>query len=246
MKQKQFIKRLFVMKKKSTGNYLPLSSLTLIICASVILNFLAACKSTDLKVKADLLPHMLKPVAFMTINPPKNLAAVWPEMMNRIENRLRELPTLGRITGIKEQNEIFQNDPKLRSEFRTYLSTLKFTGISDKELAWKLEKELESQYFLLLDFSSFPCTKECSSNEQWVIRLKLIEAHSGDLIFRVRKQHQLAEDEKSAEAYIELAGKLTTEVVDEFASGFIVPWHRWRYEHLQPASVRIARSEFGI
>ena len=167
-------------------------------------------------------------------------------LFRSIENRLRELPTLGRITGIKEQNEIFQNDPKLRSEFRTYLSTLKFTGISDKELAWKLEKELESQYFLLLDFSSFPCTKECSSNEQWVIRLKLIEAHSGDLIFRVRKQHQLAEDEKSAEAYIELAGKLTTEVVDEFASGFIVPWHRWRYEHLQPASVRIARSEFGI
>ncbi len=97
------------MKKKSTGNYLPLSSLTLIICASVILNFLAACKSTDLKVKADLLPHMLKPVAFFSVKSPKKLETVWPEMMNRIELRLRELPALGSVTGIKEQKKIFEN-----------------------------------------------------------------------------------------------------------------------------------------
>ena len=31
---------------------------------------------------------------------------------------------------------------------------------------------------------------------QLVIRLKLIEAHSGDLIFQVRLQHNLDEDEK--------------------------------------------------
>ena len=79
-----------------------------------------------------------------------------------------------------------------------------------------------------------------------MIRLKLIEAHSGDLIFLVRKQHVLSEDEKIAESYNALAGKLTTEVVDEFASGFIVPWHRWRYEHLRPESLRINRSELGI
>ena len=57
---------------------------------------------------------------------------------------------------------------------------------------------------------------------------------------------KLAEDEQVAESYNALALKLTTEVVDEFASGFIVPWHRWRYEHLRPASVRINRSELGI
>ncbi|MED5436381.1 MAG: hypothetical protein VX545_10475, partial [SAR324 cluster bacterium] len=155
-------------------------------------------------------------------------------------------PALGKVTGINDRKLKFANNPKLRSQFRTYLSTLSLTGISDKELAWTLEKELESPYFVLLDFASFPCTKDCSSNEQWVIRLKLIEAHSGDLIFLVRKQHVLAEDEKVTESYNALAGELTTEVVDEFASGFIVPWHRWRYEHLQPASARINRTETGI
>ena len=118
--------------------------------------------------------------------------------------------------------------------------------ISEKDLAWKLEEELNSPLFLLLDFVSFPCTKECPSNVQWVIRLKLIEAHSGDLIFQVRLQHKLDEDEKTAEAYNELAAKLTTKVVDEFAAGFIVPWHRWRFEHLKPKSERKLRSEIGI
>ena len=74
----------------------------------------------------------------------------------------------------------------------------------------------------------------------------MIEAHSGDLIFLVRKQHLITEDDKVAESYNALARKLTAEVLDEFFSRFIVPWHRWRFEHLQPASIRINRSESGI
>jgi len=234
------------MKLKFTKNHSSFSVSVLLAGILGILFSLTACKTVDIKDKGDLLPYMLKPVAFLTVKSPKNLETVWPEMMELIEQRLRELPALGKVTGIKERKLKFADNPKLRSQFRTYLSTLTLTGISDKELAWKLEKELESPYFLLLDFASFPCTKDCSSNEQWVIRLKLIEAHSGDLIFLVRKQHVLSEDEKVAESYNALAGKLTTEVVDEFASGFIVPWHRWRYEHLQPASGRINRTEIGI
>mgnify|MGYP003691025639 FL=1 len=234
------------MKLKFTKNYTSFSGAVLLAGILGILFSLTACKTVDIKDKGDLLPYMLKPVAFLTVKSPKNLETVWPEMMELIEQRLRELPALGKVTGIKERKLKLANNPKLRSQFRTYLSTLTLTGISDKELAWKLEKELESPYFLLLDFASFACTKDCSSNEQWVIRLKLIEAHSGDLIFLVRKQHVLTEDEKVAESYNALAGKLTTEVVDEFASGFIVPWHRWRYEHLQPASGRINRTEIGI
>lgn len=211
-----------------------------------ILFSLTACKTMDIKDKADLLPYMNKPVAFMTVKPPKNLELVWPEMMELIEQRLKELSTLGKVTGIKEQKLKLIKKPKLRSQFQTYLSTLSLTGISDKEIAWKLEKELVSPYFLLLDLVSFPCTKDCSANEQWVIRLKLIEAHTGDLIFLVRRQHELAEDEKATESYNVLAVKLTNEVVDEFASRFIVPWHRWRYEHLRPESARNNRSEIGI
>ena len=222
------------------------SILMLIVCISGLMLVLGGCKTIDVKGKPDLLLYMQKPVAFLTIKSPDNLQKVWPELMGQVELHLKEMPTLGRVTGFKERNLKLDSNPKLRSGFRTYLSTLTLTGISENNLAWKLEEELNSPLFLLLDFVSFPCTKECPSNVQWVIRLKLIEAHSGDLIFQVRLQHKLDEDEKTAEAYNELAAKLTTKVVDEFASGFIVPWHRWRFEHLKPESVRKLRSEIGI
>jgi len=53
-------------------------------------------------------------------------------------------------------------------------------------------------------------------------------------------------NQRTAESYNELAEKLTADIMDEFASGFIVPWHRWRYEHLKPEPVRTLRSEIGI
>ena len=62
----------------------------------------------------------------------------------------------------------------------------------------------------------------------------------------MRKQYELDEEEKIPKSYNALADKLASEVLDEFATGFIVPWHRWRYEHLHPANVRINRSELGI
>ena len=84
-----------------------------------------------------------------------------------------------------------------------------------------------------MDFLSFPCTKECPSDEQWVIRLKLIEANTGDIIYRARLAHQLDEDEQDTESYHALAEKLISDVMAEFQVGFIVPWHRWRYEHMK-------------
>ena len=187
------------MEQKFTRNNTLFSGAILLLGILGILLSLTGCKTIDIKNKADLLPYMNKPVAFMPVKPQKNLEKVWPQMMGLIEQRLRELPTLDKVTGIKERKLKFVKNPKLRSQFQTYLSTLSLTGISDKEIAWKLKKELESPYFLLLDLASFPCTKDCSANEQWVIRLKLIEAHSGDLIFLARIQHELSKDEKSVE-----------------------------------------------
>ena len=234
------------MQKKTARNYPSFSLLRFTVSVLVMISALCGCKTFDVKDKPDLLPYMQKPVAFLTIKPPKKLETVWPELMNRIEQRLRVLPALGKVTGMQDRNQKFNDNPKLRTMFRKYLSTLILTGISDNGIARKLEKELESPYFLLFDFVSFPCTKNCSSNEQWIIRLKLIEAHTGDLVYLVRLQQVLDANQRTADSYNELAKKLTSDIMDEFASGFIVPWHQWRYEHLKPKLVRTTRSEVGI
>jgi len=215
---------------------------------SILLIFftLGGCKSIDVKNKSDLLPYMLKPVVFLSTKSPRNLESVWPELMDKLELKLKNMLVLGRITGIKELNNKLDVNPKLRSAYNTYMSTLTLTGISDKEIALRLEDEFESPHFLLLDFLSFPCTKECASDEQWVIRLKLIEAKTGDIIYRARLAHQLDEDEQDTESFHALAEKLISDVMAEFQVGFIVPWHRWRYEHMKKVSEINSRSEMGI
>ena len=110
----------------------------------------------------------------------------------------------------------------------------------------RLGNEFESPYFLLLEFVSFPCTKECPSDEQWVIRLKLLEANTGDIIYLARLAHQLDEDEQDTESYHALAEKLISDVITEFQAGFIVPWHRWRYEHMKKVPKINPRSKMRI
>tara|TARA_B100001769_G_C21700422_1_gene386672 strand:+ start:70 stop:540 length:471 start_codon:yes stop_codon:yes gene_type:complete len=156
------------------------------------------------------------------------------------------MSNLGRITDIKEINNKLDANPKLRSAYKTYISTLTLTGISDKEIALKLGEEFKSTYFLLLEFVSFPCTKECPSNEQWVIRLKMIEVNTGEIIYRVRIAHQLDEEEQNSKFYQDLAENMISEVMAEFQTGFIIPWHRWRYEHMKKVSEINSRSEMGI
>ena len=212
----------------------------------LILFTLCGCKSIYVKDKPDLLPYMQKSVIFLSSNSPRNLESVWPELMDKMEEKLKKMPVLGRITGTKELNKKLDLNPKLRAAYKKYMTNLTLTGISDKEFALRLEDKFESPHFLLLDFISFPCTKECASDEQWIIRLKLIEANTGDTIYRARLVHQLDEYEQDYESYHALAEKLISDVMYEFQAGFKVPWHRWRYEHTKKVSDINLRSETGI
>ena len=58
--------------------------------------------------------------------------------------------------------------------------------------------------------------------------------------------HQLDETEQDTESYHALAENLISSVMAEFQAGFIVPWYRWRYEHMKKVSEINSRSEMGI
>ena len=90
---------------KNISCYNALKSINSLIWSILLLLFtLGGCKSIDVKDKPDLLPYMLKPVALLSIKSPKNLESVWPDLMDNMEQKLRKIPVLGRITGIKELN----------------------------------------------------------------------------------------------------------------------------------------------
>ena len=212
----------------------------------MILLSLGNCKSIDVKDKPDLLPYILKPVAILPTKSPRNLESVWPDLMYKMERKLRNIPNLGRVTGIKEIKKKLDANPILRAAYKTYISTFTLTGISDKEIALRLKDEFGSPHFIILDFVSYPCTKECPSDEQWIVRLKLFEVSTGEIIFRVRISHQLDQEEQNAKLYHDLAAKMISDVIAEFKAGFIIPWHRSRFENIKKISELKPRSEMGI
>jgi len=207
---------------------------------------LGSCKSIDVKNKPDLLPYMRKNVALLPTKSPRNLEYAWTDLMSKMEQNLRKMNNLGRIEGFEELKNKLNASPKLKSSYKKYINTLTLTGISEKEIALRLKDEFKSSHFLLLDFISFPCTEECPSDEQWVIRLKLIEVNSGEIISRVRLSHQLDKEEKNPQLYKNLAEKMISEAVAEFKSVYIVPWHRWRFEHMKKVSEITPRNKIGI
>ncbi len=234
MKKKYFKRKSFLRKR------------FFIAFISGIIFSLIACKTIDTNAEPELSMHVFKPVAFISVNPPSKLKSVWKEIINSLEKKLKNLPFLGKVVGYNEQEQKFNMNPKLKSKFKTYINTLSLTGISDKEIALKLEKKFGIQYFLFFEVLSYPCTIDCSSNHQWLVRLKLIESRSGDLIFWARKKHEISEGKKNTEYYKNLALKASNEIVNEFARGFIIPWHQWRYNHLTTKSNQIDRGKLGI
>ena len=208
----------------------------------VVFILFSSCKTIDTNGKSDLSDHVYKSIAIISTPPPNDLKDTWPNIIKGIEKKLEDMPFLGRVIRSKDQEKKIIKNPKLRSKLRIYISTLSLTGISDKEISFEIKEELDVQYFLFLDFLSFPCTKGCSSDKQWLIRLKLIDPKRGDVIFWVRKKFELSEEKINSESYKELAIKLSTEVVNEFSKGFIIPWQTLRYNNLNQNSNQIFNS----
>ncbi len=202
----------------------------------VIFILSSSCKTIDSNSKSDLSVHVYKSVALISTPPPKDLKEEWSNIIKGIEIKLKDMPFLGRVIGIDYQEKIISTNPKFRSKLRIYTNTLSLTGVSDKEISFAIKEELGVDYFLFLDFLSFPCTKGCSSNKQWLIRFNMVEPKRGDIIFWVRKKYELPEEFVNSENFKELASKLSIEVVDEFAKKFIIPWQILRYNNLSQNS----------
>ena len=196
----------------------------------------SSCKTIDSNSKSDFSDHVYKSVALISTPPPKDLNEEWSNIIKGIEKKLKDMPFLGRVIGIDYQEKIISTNPKFRSKLRIYTNTLSLTGVSDKEISFAIKEELGVDYFLFLDFLSFPCTKGCSSNKQWLIRFKMVEPKRGDIIFWVRKKYELPQEFVNLENFQELASKLSLEVVDEFAKKFIIPWQMLRYNNLSQNS----------
>ncbi len=197
----------------------------------------AGCQIYSERSKPDLKPYSDQPVLFLAGAAPDEFSKeFWNSLVAEVEEALRKHPLLGRIDGKALQESRVSRDAQLQLDLQQYQTLLTLTGISEKSLAARLALELEVRQVLLFQFIIFPCTKECTSPEHWVLRVQMLEMMSGEPIHRVRISYQPSSGEMSGEARESRVRALTADLMGRFGDSFIIPWHRLRYENLKPGA----------
>ena len=100
-------------------------------------------------------------------------------------------------------------------------------------LSIRIGKQLQADQFFVIQFEDYPCTDGCDTQHQLLMRLNLMDASTGEIVWRGRIHHKLEPEELEPEPYTILALELTDELWEAFSQDFIITWHRHRYENLK-------------
>lgn len=217
------------------------------LLGSVMLLLLSACKGPAVFSETNLLPHMKQPTLVLLSGRPALIPRnEWTTLLQEVEAELQAMPQFGTLLVAEAQQQIWQQAPHLKPAQAQYQATLAATGVSDKALAQTLREAYGTSRFLLFQFESYSCTKECAGTRQWLIRLTVLNPESGKPVYRIRTQRQLTPDEEQPDVAQALARTLIRDLLQQFESEFTVPWHQWRFEHLRRPESRIERASTGL
>ena len=201
---------------------------------SMVLILLYGCTIYSEKSLPDLQPHTSKPILFLQGAVPAQVSFVfWGQLGKEVEESLSENPWLGPIKGKSEQQIKWQNDQQLRLDQLQFKASLSLAGIPERLLSARLMKSMEVSQTILFQFVVLPCAEECTSQENWLMRLQLLDLESGVVVHRVRVSYKPYSVELSGKSREEAARSPAHDLVKRFNASFVVPWHRLRYENLK-------------
>ena len=201
---------------------------------SLVFILLCGCSNFSEKSLSDIQPHATKSILFLQGTAPTHLSSLfWEQLGIEVEKALSENSWYGVIKGKSEQQKIWQNNQQTRLDQQQFQASLALTGISERLLSARLMEGMEVRQTILFQFLALPCTEECSSDESWLMRLQLVDLDSGLKIHRVRLTYKPSLEELSGQPREKAARNQVLILVDRFNEGFVVPWHRLRYENLK-------------
>ncbi|MGK5092865.1 hypothetical protein WDW89_12720 [Deltaproteobacteria bacterium TL4] len=209
------------------------------IALGLFIILLSSCTNTKSSIysKTDLVPYIRKPVAFFVVSPGDSLPPkLWSTLVSKVEQRLKEFPSFEKVLAQEALNKIAVKNPHLKQLQHRYSTTLALTGISDKDLAFQLKEQLKVEQFLIMQLEEYPCTEEsdsCETSQQLLIRLQLIDASTGEQIWRGRINQLLSIADLEPPNFAARTLQLTEELLQMIEQGFNIPWHRSRYENLK-------------
>ena len=200
----------------------------------MVLTILYGCTIYSEKSLPDLQPHASQPILFLQGAVPAQVSSVfWGQLGKEVEESLSENPWYGPIKGKSEQQIKWQNDQQLRLDQLQFKAALSLAGIPERLLSARLMAGMEVRQAILFQFLALPCTEGCTSHENWLMRLQLLDLESGVVVHRVRVSYKPSSEELSGQSREDAARSQAHDLVKRFNESFIVPWHRLRYENLK-------------
>ncbi|MBF0276663.1 MAG: hypothetical protein HQM13_02670 [SAR324 cluster bacterium] len=204
--------------------------------------FLFSCTDDIVFLVPNTSPFVNKNAALLVSKP---TASIKPQLVRaiteKVEKRLAKFPSFSKLLLSSEVDSFLNQRIELKYKTVQYVATFVLTGVSDKDISTQLGKELGADQLLILDFSQYPCSN-CESGVQLAVKLHLLEAASGDLLWRGRVHTELDQEEVEKEEFERIVIESTEMILDDFVRTFRIPWHYLRYEHLKKIEISPAEA----
>ena len=168
---------------------------------------------------------------------------VWDGMLNTVKQQIQDHPEVSQAFFADAAPAAQVPDSNLAVLLQRFTTTLALTGIADRDLALPLKKDLEANLLFLLQLEDYPCSKDCPGKRQFLMRMELLDFHSGETLYQARLNYQRSEDEEETQTLAELITNWNGRLLNRWAADFKTPWHRWRYENLKLLAANGRKSE---
>jgi hypothetical protein len=197
---------------------------------------LSACQFPVVTSEPDFFQYRNQRVALITFKAADRIPnTTWEAMRQQTLQAFQAHPEVAAAYFASEVNASSPNFPNRLRRFRT---TFALTGIVEKDLAEPLRADLNADLLFLLQLEEYPCTEDCPSDRQFLLRLKLVDFRDGRTLYQARFNYQLDEDEREPEALAALVAEWNQRMLNRWNADFRTPWHRWRYENLKPLALQ--------
>lgn len=194
---------------------------------------LIGCSELTIYSVPDTLPHSQKAVALLVTAPTTQIAPeITHNITSQIEQRLNQFSGIKRLVQVAQIEEQLASDQDLLAKLTQFTASYSQSGVVFKDISHRISESFNVDQLFIIQINKYPCA-DCESGDSLLMKFHLVNANTGEVLWRGRLNHELADEEADNGAINELALRTTNELLDEFADYFTIPWHRMREEHLK-------------
>lgn len=157
-------------------------------------------------------------------------SALHARVVQQVTAEMDALPDVGELVTLDALRRGGEMPLDLKDAYDQYSNTLSLTGVSDPDLARKLQQAAQVDLLALAQPAYLPCAVCEDGDQLWLVG-QIVDAHTGRLVFRAHFSEP-APSNDAAELNA-VADELMADYLDALALAFKLRPHRTRFSNLK-------------